>query len=1000
MNNRLSLIICAVACGIALPAGAQNSEKTTSATRLYEEGHQLFEQHNYAAASATLKRYNNSDDRTYRDEADYMLVCSAYELKESDCLRLMRDYIDTHPDTPHANRLYALMGAYYFYDKQYDAALVMFNSSELYLLGDKERDDMTYLHSLCYMETGKLQEAAIGFEMLHEVSDRYNDDCTYHLSYIRYTQKRYDEALTGFTSIYDSKKYRELVPYYIGEIYLNKGDYTRARSIAADYLTNYGNNANVAEMERIHGEASYKLGDYYTATSDLSKYVSATQSPRRDALYMLGMSYYQTGVYSKAAAALSETTTVNDALTQNANLHIGLANLQTGERNKARMAFEQAAAATYDMDVKEQAAYNYALCLHDGSYSGFGESVYAFENFLNEFPSSQYGEAVSGYLVDVYMSTRSYDAALQSIERIKKPGGRIMEAKQKILYHLGTQTFANADFNTSIDYLSRSIAIGQYNKQVKADALYWRGEAYYRLGSSTEAKRDINQYIQQSAEHGETYALAHYSLGYIDFDSKRYSEARDKFLRFVKLTDNSNSAITADACNRIGDCYLHDRSFNEAKSYYAQAEATDSNSGDYSCYQIALVDGLQKDYSGKVAMLNRLSQNYPDSPYAIDAIYERGRAYVLSGDNNRAISAFNELQSKFPESPVTRKAAAETALLYYQDGEYNKAIGAYKNVIENYPGSDEARMAMQDLKSIYVDMNRIDEYATLAASMPGTISFDVTEQDSLTYIAAEKIYMRGRVDEAKSSFNKYLQTFPNGAFILNAHYYLCLIGDAQGNQEMVMEHSGKLMQYPDSPFLEEVLLMRAAVEFSNKEYSGAFTSYRTLRDKTTQSDRRIAAETGMLRAARMMDDDVEVINAATALLGESKITPEVSNEAHYYRAKALLSQKAENRAMADLNELAKDTRNVYGAEARYLVAEQLYKSTKYSEAENELLNYIDQSTPHIYWLARSFVLLSDVYVAQGKKADARQYLLSLQQNYNADDDIAAMIKNRLDKLNQ
>jgi TolA-binding protein len=156
----------------------------------------------------------------------------------------------------------------------------------------------------------------------------------------------------------------------------------------------------------------------------------------------------------------------------------------------------------------------------------------------------------------------------------------------------------------------------------------------------------------------------------------------------------------------------------------------------------------------------------------------------------------------------------------------------------------------------------------------------------------------------------------------------------------------------------------------------------------------------MLRAARMMDDDVEVINAATALLGESKITPEVSNEAHYYRAKALLSQKAENRAMADLNELAKDTRNVYGAEARYLVAEQLYKSTKYSEAENELLNYIDQSTPHIYWLARSFVLLSDVYVAQGKKADARQYLLSLQQNYNADDDIAAMIKNRLDKLNQ
>ena len=44
------------------------------------------------------------------------------------------------------------------------------------------------------------------------------------------------------------------------------------------------------------------------------------------------------------------------------------------------------------------------------------------------------------------------------------------------------------------------------------------------------------------------------------------------------------------------------------------------------------------------------------------------------------------------------------------------------------------------------------------------------------YTAAEKIYMKGRMEEAKTSLNKYLQTFPEGAFSLNAHYYLCLIG--------------------------------------------------------------------------------------------------------------------------------------------------------------------------------------------------------------------------------
>lgn len=85
------------------------------------------------------------------------------------------------------------------------------------------------------------------------------------------------------------------------------------------------------------------------------------------------------------------------------------------------MAFEQAAASNANLKIKEQAAYNYALCIHETSYSAFGESVTVFEKFLNEFPNSEYAEMVSSYLVEVYMNTRSYEAALKSIDRIAHP---------------------------------------------------------------------------------------------------------------------------------------------------------------------------------------------------------------------------------------------------------------------------------------------------------------------------------------------------------------------------------------------------------------------------------------------------------------------------------------------------------------------------------------------------------------------------------------------------
>lgn len=1002
MKRRISRFICALICCTPIITSAQTSEKITSPVNLYKEGRNLFLQKNYAAATPPLKAFIRQDpNASLREEAEYMLVCSAYELKDKNSITLLRNYLEQYPDTPYANRIYALLAAGYFYEEKYDEALALFNSAQLDLLGNEERDDMTYLLATCYLKTGNVKEAAIWFETLKASSKKYDNDCAYYISYIRYTQKRYDEALKGFLPLQDNPKYKALVPYYIAEIYAIRKNYDKAEIVAQNYLSAYPQNEHAAEMYRILGDASYHFRKYHEAINAFESYLERDASPRRDALYMLGLSYFQTGVYSKAAETLGEVTGSNDALTQNAYLHMGLSYLQLAEKNKARMAFEQAAASNADMKIKEQAAYNYALCIHETSYSAFGESVTVFEKFLNEFPNSQYTEMVSNYLVEVYLNTRSYEAALKSIERIAHPGTRIMEAKQKILFQLGTQAFANASFEQAIGYFNQSVAIGQYNRQTKADALYWRGESYYRLNRMTEAARNFREYLQLTEQtNNEMYALANYNLGYTAFHQKDYAQARNWFLKYIQLEKGENRTALADAYNRIGDCFLNERNFDEAKHYYAQAESMNASSGDYSFYQLALVSGLQKDYSGKITLLNRLAGKYPTSPYVINALYEKGRSYVLMNNNNQAIASFKELLSRYPESPISRKAAAEIGLLYYQDGNYDQAIDAYKLVINKYPGSDEARLAMLDLKSLYVDMNRIDEFAALAASMPGNIRFDASEQDSLTYIAAEKIYGRGRIEEAKNSFNKYLQTFPEGSFSLNAHYYLCLIGKEQKNYDMILLHSGKLLEYPDNPFSEEALIMRAEVQFNLQQFADALASYKMLKEKATTADRRLLAETGMLRCAHLIKDDAETIHAATALLAEAKLTPELANEALYYRAKSYMNQKADKKALADLQTLAKDTRNLYGAEAKYLVAQQYYTAGEYAAAEKELLDYIERSTPHAYWLARSFVLLSDVYMAMDKKLDARQYLLSLQQNYHANDDIEGMIESRLEKLNK
>lgn len=1003
MKNKKHVWVAGAMCVLPLMGMAQQTEPLTDSRRLFDDGKELFLRRDYAAAQQTLSRFvQQKPQASLADEAAYMIACTSYELKSPDCIKQLEGYLEQYPDSRYANRVQSLIASAYFFQEKYPEAIACFKGCQFDLLADSERDACTLRMGTAYLKVENLQEAAVWFSILKEVSSEYHIDAVYHLAYIDYVQKQYDKALQGFREAGESSKYAALSPYYIADIHLVRGNYQQARQIASTYLEAYPRQEKAIEMKRICGEVCYGLKQYAAAIDYLSAYRSETEEhAERNSLYKLGMSFFYTGVYSEAAAALGEVTTVQDALTQNAYLHMGLAYLQLKERNRARMAFEQASAMNYDRDIKEQAFYNYALCIHETSYSPFAESVTVFERFLNEFPNSVYTEKVNDYLIEVYMNTRSYMAALNSIAKISRPGNRILEAKQKLLFRLGTQAFAQAAFENAIEYFSQSLQLGRYNQQTQADAYYWRGESKYRLEQYGAAASDYRQYLEFAPDRRSTeYGLALYNLGYTAFKQKQYDKALTWFTRCAESGIRLENDVVADVYNRMGDCNFYARRFDAADAQYAQASGYSMSLSDYSLFQQSIIKGLQREYGKKIELLNRLITGFPESQYLDDALYEQGRAFVQLEDNDNAVKRYSLLVQRYPESPLSRRAANEIGLLYYQNDKYNEAIAAYKKVISTYPGSEEARLAQRDLKSIYIDLNRVDDYMAFVSTIPGGANFDVNERDSLTYVAAERVYMRGNITEAKNSFVRYLQSFPQGAFSVDAHYYLGLIDYNEKNYTGAVSHLDKVIEYPDNKFSGEAMAMCADIAYREKEYEKSLGLYKRMADRAVSQEERVTARTGAMRSAWMVKDCQEIISVASGLIAESKLAPELANEAHYYRAKALLAEGQNKEAAGDLAVLAKDTRNVYGAEAKYLLAQLYFDNGETGKAEKEVLDYIEVSTPHAYWLARSFVLLSDVYMKLGRNLDAKQYLLSLQQNYQADDDIAEMIETRLAKLNK
>lgn len=972
--------------------------QTDDRSFLIKECHRLYADGKYGTALTLMKKISTDGlEATTVQELDLLKAITTFEGNHLEGRALILQYLDDYPESSKRELLGCYIAESYYHSRDFKLACRWFESNDIKRLTKEQQERANLYYALSLQECGKEENAVSMLRSIVLKSKKYADDAIFHLAVIDYDNENLESAERGFNSVKESKKYKYDVPYYIAGIHLKRGEYEEAGNIANKFILQNGKKKDqIAKMLQITGAARYAEGNYEEAIIPLTRYIEKSEKPQRIACYQLAMCHFKNENFDEALPLFIMCNDGNDAVAQSSLLHTGIIMLEKNDDNAARMAFEHASTMTCDDKVREEAMYNYALCLHQTRYSPFAESVKIFELFLNDYPQSEHAKKVEGYLVEVYMNTHNYDVALQSINKINSPSAEILKAKQKILYRLGVQEFINGNMNGAISFMDRSIELSRYNQATFADALYWKGEALYRKGNYVSAANNFRMSITKGSVNS---SRAQYGIGYTLFQQKRYAEARKEFITYIDYSIGEDKATIADALNRIADCYFYQREYKTADQYYKLSIAADSSTCDYSLYRSALAQGLSDKYEEKTNTLKALLEKYPNSVYAEQAFYEIGRAYLELEQPEEAITTFDRLTVRFPKSSLTRRATTEKAMVYNSIGERDKAIDTYKDIIERYPHSDEAHVAFQDLKNIYVDLGEVNEFAQYARTTTGVYSINKNEIDTLSYTAAEKMYSKGDTDNAKQKFEEYLANHEHGAFRLDTHYYLGDIYYGEKNMPEALKNFEEVLSFSDNKYTELAIIRAASIHYNKNNYEEAGDLYKQLLVKSSNEERRQLARTNIMRTAQKLDKYGEIVKYAGELLTNNTTSPEIRREASYNRAKAYLAMEKNDVAIKDLLELASDTRTKEGAEAKYLLAQIKFDQEKYGECEETIMEYITESTPHAYWLARSFILLSDLYSTQDRKMEAKQYLLSLQNNYDGDDDIADMIKIRLDKLN-
>lgn len=997
-----SLLIHIGICGLF----AQNPFASNLSEQDFNKGKELFDAGKYAAAGRYFETYLQSAtpiQAGQRQEAEYYLAATAYELEAADAGQLLDRYAKKHPYSPFADRVSFMQGMVMFKQKNYTRSLAYFRKTDRAKLDRHDLGELQYCEAYALLQTGNYAKASDAFKKLLGQDTRYNTSASYYYAYCEYIQGNFDEALPVFLELENAQDYRDVVPYYIIQIYYSRGAFDQIGARAEKLLAESPDNSNNAEIYRITGEIAYAQQNYSKAIESLKKYESMSPQVLRNDMYLLGLSFYQTGDYASAILYLSKVTAKQDEMTENAYLHIGNSYIKQGDKANARMAYEAALGSNFNPAVREEALYNYALTTYE-SDAAFGESITAFERLLSEFPESKHADKAYNYLSAVYMTTQNFTAAYNSIQKIKKPNTQLIATRQYLLNRIGEECFMQKDYEKAAERFTEALAQTP-NRRYAAESLYWRAETYYRMDQPERALADLQAfYANPQSKSSPNLKASYYLSGYVRFALKQYGEALGAFEKYISGGLLAKDPTYADAMNRIGDCHFFARNFAEAEKSYSTALVASPHTGDYPLFQVAYVNGLQKKYADKISALEKLTTDYPKSQYADDALYEIGRSHLMLEHAGKALQAYERLLSNYANSELAPKAALEKGMVYFNQNDLDNAIKSFKYVIARYPGSEESGTALKSLETAYIEQNNVAEYIAYTQSLGETLqTAAVSREDSLMFIAAEKQYMRRNFKEAAEGLTAYLAkycTAEGNPVCTTARYYLADCYYTNGDKERALAEYEQLAKVAGNKYMEESVMRAAEITYDKKDYAASLVYFGQLEEVAHNSETKNMARLGILRCSYFLNDHQKTVDIAGEIIADAHTDADVKTEALYNRGKAYMALGKDAEALPDFQVVSENTRTPNGAEAKFHVAEIHFNAGRLDEAEATITDFARKNTPYQYWLARSFVVLADVYVARGDDFQAKQYLLSLQKNYTADNDVQTMIKERLEAINK
>ncbi len=942
---------------------------------------ELFDKGQYGAALYDFDRLVEQTRDPHADqrvEAEFWGAISSVRLFHGDASQRLLAFIEAHPESFHVPAVRLELFRYYFDGKRWNDALYWAVLVDEQALETADRTEFSFKKGYALFMDGQQDKALVEFVKVKDGGGIYAAPATYYTAHINYTKRNYAAALEGFEKLKDDAAFGRVVPYYIAQIKFLQGDYQALLTYAQPLLADPGNTKNKSDINRLAGEAYYRTGQYKEALPYIEKSLQRTGVERGDR-YVAGYAYYKNDQCQQAITQFTQVVNNStDSLAQLAAYHMADCYLKTDQKNYARNAFKKAYDLGNDAKVAEDALFNYAKLAYELSFDPYNEAIIALRDYMAKYPHSPRHDEAQEFLLDVYLKTRNYEAALAALDAIKNKDLRLKEAYQKLAFDRGVELYEGRKYAEARTFFQKALTY-PVDPQATVQAHYWAGESNYALGDYDSALAKYDEVRNVGGAYATAlYEQASYSMGYAYFKQKRYGEAATAFRRTVEHSDLPRDQRN-DALVRTGDCFYVTKDFATAITWYDKAIAAGAAARDYAQYQKGVCQGLEKKYEPKITTLKQLLREKPNSQYAADAKFQLGETYLNLGNDAEALDFYKQVTGQHANSPHVRQSMLQTALIHKRQGRTEQALNGFKAVVEKYPSMDGSREALAGIESIYSQQGNMAAYEAYVRSLT-FVDAATLDLDEKYFRSAEQLYFAEQCDQAVGAFRDYISKYPKGAFITNAEFYAadCLYRARKTDE--ALPGFEKVVAAGEGQFLESSLAAASQILYQVGRFDAALPYFTQLAQVAALPVNSLAGQAGRMHCLVQLERTAEAAEAAKLVIANGDAQADLKAEAGLAVGRGEIEAGELDGAYTRFKAIANVSRNALGAEAAYQMAYVRYLQKRYKEGEKEVFDLARKFPSYDHWKAKAFILLGDIYVGLDDLFQARATLQSVVDN--------------------